>query len=110
MIASRTNRLDPPESRAVTARDSFSVRHDSARRGFTHEAFDAFLAAGRSRSWLRSAPRGLAKLRGMALPDRRQEEWMRTDIRGFRFGWIALRWRTSGRSPPAALPPFPQRC
>jgi len=53
--------------------------------GFTQEAFDAFLAA-------RTEPAWLTALRTEAwnwfcelpLPDRTQEEWMRTDIRAFR--------------------------
>lgn len=58
---------------------------------FSREAFDAFLHA-------RSEPEWLVRLRQEAwetflatpLPDRKQEEWMRTDIRGFHLDAFGL--------------------
>ena len=53
--------------------------------GFTPEAFEAFVAAREEPSWLTDLRReAWSWFLELPLPDRRQEEWMRTDIRGFR--------------------------
>jgi Fe-S cluster assembly protein SufD len=72
-------------------------------RGFTEEAFAAFVAE-------RNEPAWLAQLRAKAwrtfqhtpLPDRSQEEWNRTDIRGLRLESFSLPLPTQQR---AELPP-----
>lgn len=71
--------------------------------GFTQEAFDAFQAA-------RSEPAWLTEMRRTAwdafvsapMPSRREEEWMRTDIRAFKLDRFGL----PGEAPAdATLPP-----
>ena len=59
--------------------------------GFTQEAFDAFLSARREPPWLTELRRGAWKaFQELPMPDRQQEEWRRTDIRGFRFEKFGL--------------------
>ncbi len=53
--------------------------------GFTPEAFDRFLRERREPDWLVTLRREAWDIfSSLPLPERRQEEWMRTDIRGFR--------------------------
>ena len=53
--------------------------------GFTPRVVRAFLADRREPEWLIALRRqAWATFQEMPLPDRKQEEWMRTDIRGFR--------------------------
>jgi len=58
--------------------------------GFTQEAFDAFLSARSEPAWLVEQRRAAWKLfQELPLPSRRDEEWMRTELRMFhldRFG------------------------
>jgi Fe-S cluster assembly protein SufD len=58
---------------------------------FTQDAFDAFLAARSEPDWLRDL-RAAAwqKSQELALPSRREEEWMRTDIRLLRLERFGL--------------------
>jgi Fe-S cluster assembly protein SufD len=60
------------------------------KQGFTQEAFEAFLSQRREPAWLKQLRREAWKtFLELPLPDRTQEEWMRTDIRAFhldRFG------------------------
>src|SRR5436190_2196336 len=59
--------------------------------GFTTEAFDAFLAARSEPAWLTDLRcQAWARFMGLNLPSRKEEEWMRTDIRLFRFEKFAL--------------------
>jgi len=56
----------------------------TATAGFTQDSFDAFLAARSEPSWLVDLRRGAWKrFQELPLPTRRDEEWMRTDIRLF---------------------------
>ena len=61
-----------------------------ARTGFHQDAFDAFLEARREPEWVTAARReAWEAFHELALPDGRQEEWKRTDLRPFhleRFG------------------------
>ena len=60
-------------------------------RGFTAEAFESFLADRREPDWLVALRRqAWATFLEMPLPDRKLEEWMRTDIRGFRLEQFGL--------------------
>ncbi len=60
-------------------------------RGFSQAEFEAFLASRDEPEWLLALRRtAWATFQQMPLPDRKQEEWMRTDIRGFRFGQFSL--------------------
>lgn len=60
-------------------------------RGFTQDAFDAFLAGREEPGWLVALRRqAWEAFLEMPLPDRKLEEWMRTDIRGFRFEQFGL--------------------
>ncbi len=60
-------------------------------RGFTAEGFEAFLAERREPEWLAALRReAWAKFQELPLPDRSLEEWMRTDIRGFRLDRFEL--------------------
>lgn len=53
--------------------------------GFTREAFDAFLQTRDEPAWLTERRRqAWEAFEELPMPDRRQEEWMRTDIRTFR--------------------------
>ena len=77
--------------------------------GFAQEYFDAFLADRREPAWSVALRReAWATFLATPLPDRTQEEWMRTDIRGFHFEPFAERWssRPELRMPPAFSSPF----
>jgi Fe-S cluster assembly protein SufD len=55
------------------------------------ESFDTFLAARREPAWLTDLRRqAWAKFLELPLPSRREEEWMRTDIRLFKFDKFGL--------------------
>ncbi len=60
--------------------------------GFTQEAFDAFLSSRSEPDWVRALRLAAwQKFNELPLPSRREEEWMRTDIRLFRldrFGYL----------------------
>jgi Fe-S cluster assembly protein SufD len=54
--------------------------------GFTQEAFDSFLASRDEPSWLRDQRRvAWARFSDLGMPARNDEEWVRTDIRLFKF-------------------------
>jgi Fe-S cluster assembly protein SufD len=56
-----------------------------SQRGFTPEAFEAFLEARQEPAWLTDRRReAWEAFAAMPLPDSRQEEWKRTDLRTFR--------------------------
>jgi len=60
------------------------------RSGFSADAFAAFVESRCEPDWLRAQRQAAWEaFEQTALPDRRQEEWMRTDIRGFRFEQFA---------------------
>src|SRR5438552_977543 len=55
--------------------------------GFTQEAFDSFLSARDEPRWLIDTRRNAwRRFQELPLPSVRDEEWMRTDIRLFKFG------------------------
>jgi Fe-S cluster assembly protein SufD len=59
--------------------------------GFTQESFEAFLGARREPAWLTSLRRDAWELFGrLPIPDGRQEEWRRTDVRTFRLDRFGL--------------------
>jgi Fe-S cluster assembly protein SufD len=59
--------------------------------GFTDEAFEGFLAERREPAWLRALRvEAWQAFLEMPLPDRSDEEWARTDIRGFHLDDFAL--------------------
>lgn len=59
--------------------------------GFTNEAFEAFLGGRREPAWLSELRRqAWAKFCELPLPDRTQEEWMRTDIRAFKLDGFGI--------------------
>jgi Fe-S cluster assembly protein SufD len=59
--------------------------------GFTQEAFDAFLRARNEPSWLTELRReAWGAFQELSLPDMRQEEWRRTDLRLFRLERFGL--------------------
>ncbi len=76
-----------------------------SRTGFTNETFEAFLASRREPAWLTDLRRqAWAKFNELSLPSRREEEWMRTDIRLFRFDKFGLPGElNAGAKPPEAL-------
>lgn len=58
--------------------------------GFTAAAFDAFIAERREPVWLKQLRRAAwQKFTELPLPSRREEEWMRTDIRMFKLDKFA---------------------
>jgi len=58
--------------------------------GFTQESFEAFLADRREPEWLVALRRqAWETFQQLPLPDRKLEEWMRTDIRAFRLEHFA---------------------
>lgn len=58
--------------------------------GFTAAAFDAFIAERREPVWLKQLRRAAwRKFDELPLPSRREEEWMRTDIRLFKLDKFA---------------------
>src|SRR6185437_4354069 len=76
--------------------------------GFTAAAFDAFLAGRQEPIWVAELRRqAWETFEKLALPSRREEEWMRTDIRLFRLDRFALPSNSSPGelAPGAAAPP-----
>ena len=73
--------------------------------GFTLEAFESFLAARSEPAWLTELRRSAwARFNALALPARKEEEWMRTDIRLFRLEKFGLPTElTAGATAPEAL-------
>jgi Fe-S cluster assembly protein SufD len=64
-----------------------SVEH----RGFAAESFELFLANRQEPAWLVAQRRDAwATFQDLPLPDRKLEEWMRTDIRGFHLDHFGL--------------------
>jgi Fe-S cluster assembly protein SufD len=74
---------------------------------FTQETFDAFLAGRREPGWLLELRRNAWKtFQALPMPERRQEEWTRTDIRAFHLEKLGPPAPTSddfSASVPAAL-------
>jgi Fe-S cluster assembly protein SufD len=67
------------------------VTASELRRGINAEGFESFLAERREPDWLVALRReAWATFLEMPLPDRKLEEWMRTDIRGFRLEQFAF--------------------
>ena len=57
--------------------------------GFTEETFKAFLRERDEPSWLTERRReAFARFQASAWPSARDEEWRRTDIRGFQARWF----------------------
>lgn len=85
-------------------------------RGFSTKAFESFLAERQEPAWLVALRReAWAAFQELPLPDRKLEEWMRTDIRGFRLDHFTLPTgnlnRGLGTSVPsnsASPPPHPK--
>lgn len=72
--------------------------------GFTQEAFDSFLASRSEPGWLiDQRRRAWQRFLAMDLPGRKEEEWMRTDIRLFRLDKFGL----PGDLPSGAATPEP---
>ncbi|HWB00780.1 MAG TPA: Fe-S cluster assembly protein SufD [Pirellulales bacterium] len=73
--------------------------------GFTNEAFESFLSTRNEPAWLVDLRReAWARFNALELPSRREEEWMRTDIRLFRFEKFGLPGEiASGVAAPDAL-------
>ena len=60
-------------------------------RGFAQESFESFLAVRREPAWSLALRReAWAAFENLPFPDRTLEEWMRTDIRGFRLEQFGL--------------------
>ena len=65
--------------------------------GFTAAAFDAFIAERKEPVWLKQLRRAAWKrFEEMPLPSRREEEWMRTDIRLFKWDNYTLPQAVAG--------------
>ena len=78
----------------------------AAPRAFYSAAFEAFVAERREPAWLVELRRAaFAKFLELAPPSRREEEWMRTDIRLFRLEKFAPPALTSEASAPAEATP-----
>jgi Fe-S cluster assembly protein SufD len=74
--------------------------------GFTRAAFEAFLATRQEPRWVTDLRRAAwESFEKLELPTRREEEWMRTDIRTFRLDRFAMPGELSPDvvSPPALL-------
>ncbi len=73
--------------------------------GFGTESFEAFLEARREPDWLTSLRRSAwSDFEQLAWPDRRDEEWIRTDIRLFKLSKFSLpAQRPSGPAPVGVL-------
>ena len=75
--------------------------------GFSHEAFQAFLAARNEPPWLSERRRqAWSQFMEMDWPARNEEEWIRTDIRLFRldnYGLPGGESSTTAETPPALL-------
>lgn len=78
----------------------------AAATGFTPSSFDAFLSARRSEpAWLGTLRReAWQAFLNLPLPDRKQEEWMRTDIRTFHLDRFGLPSLADSSDAVAALP------
>jgi Fe-S cluster assembly protein SufD len=76
-----------------------------AAKGFTEEAFERFLAARNEPAWLVEMRReAWQKFCELPMPSRRDEEWMRTDIRTFKLDRFGLpRPTVPQEEPPHAL-------
>jgi Fe-S cluster assembly protein SufD len=62
-----------------------------SQQGFTQEAFESFLAMRREPVWVSKLRReAWAAFLELPLPDRTQEEWMRTDIRGLKLDKFSI--------------------
>ncbi len=72
---------------------------------FSAEAFEAFLATRREPGWLTDQRRAAwSTFQQMEFPSRREEEWMRTDIRLFKLDKFALvDSRPAGSLPPVGV-------
>lgn len=67
--------------------------------GFTNETFEAFLESRNEPSWLTDQRRAAWKqFSEMAMPSRSEEEWMRTDVRTFKFDQYSLPLQTTDAS------------
>jgi Fe-S cluster assembly protein SufD len=67
------------------------VTASATSRAFSAESFEAFLAERREPDWLVALRReAWAAFETMSWPDRSLEEWMRTDIRGFRLDQFVM--------------------
>lgn len=76
----------------------------SEQHAFTDEGFEAFLQSRDEPSWLTEQRRTAWKTFGeLSWPDRRQEEWMRTDIRLFKLDKYGLAAGAPGEAPAAQL-------
>jgi Fe-S cluster assembly protein SufD len=72
--------------------------------GFAQEAFDAFLAARDEPAWLTELRQeAWRKFCELPMPTNRDEEWMRTDIRLFKFDRFGVPEPSRDGSPPRAL-------
>ncbi len=73
--------------------------------GFTQEAFESFLASRAEPDWLvELRRRAWQRFMEMDLPGRKEEEWMRTDIRLFRLDKFGLPAELpAGATPPESL-------
>jgi len=73
--------------------------------GFGTESFEAFLDARREPDWLTRLRRSAwSDFEQLGWPDRRDEEWIRTDIRLFKLGRFSLpAQRPTGPCPAGAL-------
>jgi len=67
------------------------VKGTIVQQGFTQEAFETFLAQRREPAWLIQLRRDAwSAFLELPLPDRTQEEWMRTDIRAFKLSQFVI--------------------
>ncbi|MDZ4782742.1 MAG: Fe-S cluster assembly protein SufD [Planctomycetia bacterium] len=74
------------------------------KKGFTEQAFDAFLAARQEPDWLTDLRRAAWKtFQQLPMPERRQEEWLRTDIRLLRLDNFGFPTDVAGPSTHPAL-------
>jgi Fe-S cluster assembly protein SufD len=70
------------------------------KQGFTNEAFESFLARRREPAWLVELRRDAwAVFLDLPLPDRTQEEWMRTDIRAFKLDGFDIPTQSAEEKP-----------
>jgi Fe-S cluster assembly protein SufD len=68
--------------------------------GFTHETFETFLSARQEPAWLVELRRSAWKVfQDLPMPSTQQEEWRRTDIRGFHLDRFDLAMGASGILP-----------
>lgn len=72
--------------------------------GFTQEAFDAFIASRNEPGWLTDMRHSAWKhFSDLPMPSRRDEEWMRTDIRLFRMDRFGEPEKNPGENLPHAI-------